>query len=118
MDAEEFVKAVREVVMHAAVDDVVGNLTKPPGRRPAPHLIELSKWFLGLTAENRDMVRRALAEASHAAVFGLFAVLDCARRVDSDKPAGELQFLYERHDDQTILNGELHELLNSESWQR
>jgi hypothetical protein len=47
MDAEQFVDVVRKVVMNAAVQDVVGNLTDPPGRRPAPELVALSKWFLG-----------------------------------------------------------------------
>jgi hypothetical protein len=89
MNAEEFVDVVRKVVMDAAVDGVVSNLTHPPGRKPAPELLELSKWFVTLAADDRDMVRRALAEASHAAVFGLFAALDGARRVDAEQPPGE-----------------------------
>jgi hypothetical protein len=41
------------------------------------------------------MVQLALAEASHAAVFGLFAVLDGVRRVDIEQPPGELELWYE-----------------------
>jgi len=118
MDAEEFVDVIRKVVMDAAVDDVVSILTDPPGRRPAPELLALSKWFLGLAADDRDMVRLALAEASHAAVFGLFAVLDGARRVDSEQPPGELQLWYEGRQGRTMLSGDLHDLLNSEDWRR
>src|SRR5262245_54014841 len=118
MDAEEFVDVVRKVVMDAAVDGVISSLTDPPGKRPAPGLLALSKWYLGLAASDRDMVRRALAEASHAAVFGLFAVLDGARRVDSEQPPGELQLWYEGRAGRTMLSGDLHDLLNSESWHR
>ena len=118
MDAAEFVDVVRKVVMEAAVDGVVSNLTEPPGRRPAPELLALSKWFLGLAADDRTMVRRALDEASHAAVFGLFAVLDGARRIDPEQPPGELQLWYEGHQGRTKLSGDLHDLLNSEGWRR
>jgi hypothetical protein len=118
MDAAEFVDVVRKVVMEAAVDDVVSTLTEPPGRRPSPELLALSKWFLGLGAEDRAMVRRALDEASHAAVFGLFAILDGVRRVDSEQPSGELQLWYEGHQDRTKLSGDLHHLLNAEDWRR
>ena len=116
MDAEEFVEVVRKVVMNAAVEDVVGNLTDPPGRRPAPELVALSKWFLGLLEEDRKMVRRALAGASHAAVFGLFAVLDGVRRVDSEQPPGEFELWYEGRQGRTRLSGDLHDRLNAEDW--
>jgi len=115
MDAEKFVDGVREVVMAAAVKDTVCILENPPGRRPAPELLALSQWYRGLAADDRDMVRRALAEASHAAVFGLFAVLDGVRRVSDDR-SGELKLWYEAPEGRTLLNGDLHDLLNSECW--
>jgi hypothetical protein len=111
MDAQEFVKSVRIVVMDAAVEDVVNNLTNPPGRKSAPSLLALSKWFLALSADDRDMVRQALAEASHAAVFGLFAVLDGARRVDSEQPPGEMELWHKGAQHRTKLSGDLHDLL-------
>src|SRR5215813_8587767 len=115
MDAEKFVDGVREVVMVAAVEDTVCSLKNPLGRRPAPELLALSRWYLGLAANDRDMVRRALNEASHAAVFGLFAVLDGVRRV-SDDHSGELKLWYEGPEGRTLLSGDLHDLLNSELW--
>ena len=118
MDAAEFVDVVRKVVMEAAVDGVVSNLTEPPGKRPAPELLKLSKWFLGLPADDRAMVRRALDEGSHAAVFGLLAVLDGVRRVDPEQPPGKLQLWYEGRQGRTMLSGDLHDLLNSEDWRR
>src|SRR5215470_1790776 len=117
MNAEKFVDGVREVVMAAAVNDTLSNLQSPSGRRPAPELLALSRWYLGLAANDRDMLRRALAEASHAAVFGLFAVLDGVRRVGDEHP-GELKLWYEGPEGRTLLSGDLHDLLNSELWHR
>jgi hypothetical protein len=118
MDAEQFVASIRSVVMHSAVDQVVTTLVDPPGRRPAPELVELSKWYLGLETRDREMVRRILVEASHAAVFGLFAVLDGVRRVDAAQPPGDLELWYEGREGRVKLSGDLHDLLNSEEWRR
>jgi len=118
MDAETFVDLVRTTVMHGSVKGVVATLTDPPGRRPHPHLVALSKWYLGLSADDRDMVGRALAEVSHAAVFHLFALLDGASRVDREDPPGELELSHQGQGGRVVLSGDLHDLLNSEPWYR
>lgn len=104
--------------MLAAVDDVLANLTEPPGRRPAQELIELNKWYLTLSAPDRQALRRALAEASHAAVFGLLAVLDGVRTIDEAQPPGTLELWHNNQGSRTLLNGDLHDLLNSKPWHR
>ena len=118
MDAERFVAAVREHVMDSAVEETISVFVSPPGRQPAPELVALSQWYLGLAPDDRVMVGRALAEASHGAVFGLFAVLDGCRRIDDEKTPCEFQLWYEGRDGRVLLNGVLHEILNSESWYR
>jgi hypothetical protein len=115
MNAQEFATTVRKVVMDAAVNDTVSSLEQPPGRRPASELVALSSWYLALGPTDQDMVRRALATVSYAAVFGLFAVLDGVRRIDEAQPAGELELWYERLGGRQLLSGGLHDLLNSES---
>jgi hypothetical protein len=117
MNAEEFVRVVREVVMNAAVDGVIRNLTDGPGRRE-PELLALSKWFTGLSPDDRDMARRAFTEVSHSAVFRLFAVLDGVKRVDSEQPPGELQLWYEDDQSRIMLSGALHDVLDSEDVRR
>lgn len=116
MNAEEFVDAIRSNVMRSAVEDVIQNLIDPPGRQPAPKLLRFSQWYLALGQRDRDMVRGVLAEVSHAAVFGVFAVLDGVRRVDPAQPPGELELWYTRGGDRTRLDGDLHDELNSEPW--
>jgi hypothetical protein len=116
MNAEEFVDAVRTSVMFGSVDGTIALLTEPPGRNPAPELLAISRWYLALGAHDRDMLRRALAVASHGAVFGVFAVLDGARRIDDEERAAEFQLWYDGAKGRQLLSGDLHDLLNSQPW--
>jgi hypothetical protein len=118
MDPDKFVDAIRVSVMDSAVDAVVASLTTPAGRRPAPELVELSQWYLKLEGADQEMLQRALAQASHAAVFGLFAVLDGARRIDDEQPPCEFQLWYQGREGRRLLSGDLHDSLNSKSWYR
>jgi hypothetical protein len=116
MNAEEFVNALRVHVMRSAVDDAIDTMMNPPGRQRATELTELSTWARGLAEADRSMLRRALVEVAHGAVFGLLAVLDGARRVDERQPPGELELWHEGREGRTKLNGNLHDILNSQSW--
>ena len=118
MEPDKFVDAVRDSVMDGAVDDVITSFTSPAGRQPAPELVELSQWYLKLTSGDQEMLRRALAQASHAAVFGLFTVFDGVRRIDDEQPPCEFQLWYEGRDGRRLLSGNLHDSLNSKSWYR
>ena len=116
MNAREFVSAIRTVVMTAAVTDTISIAEKPPGRRPTADLTELSAWYNALADSDRAMVKRMLTIAARNAVFGLFAVLDGARKVDPlARPDDyfELRHVHEASDD--VLSGPkgepLHELL-------
>lgn len=118
MNAEEFVAAVKLVVLDGAVRDVQSNLASPPGRRPAAGLMRASEWFLGLADEDRSMVMEVAGDAAHAAVFGLLAVLDGVRAIEGHGPKGSLRLVYVSPDgEETVLNDEageeLHDLLNS-----
>jgi hypothetical protein len=84
MNAQDFVAAIRSVVMDAAVADTLSVMKRPPGRRPADELVELGAWYDGLGDSERAMLNRVLALVARNAVFGLFAVLDGARKVDPD----------------------------------
>jgi len=118
MDAEQFVDRVRKSVMEGAVDDTLAILLDPPGRRPAPQLVAISEWYRGLAANDREMVGRALALASHGAVFGVFAILDGARRIDDEPTPVGFQLWSEGKEGRKLLSGGLHDLVNSENWYR
>jgi hypothetical protein len=118
MDASKFVDLVRTQVMEAAVKQVTSTLLAPPGRRPDAEVLALSTWYLGLAKEDQEMVGRALAEASHAAVFGVLAVLDGVARIDPAEPPGELELWYAGEGGRARLDGDLHDFLNSEPWHK
>lgn len=82
MTPSEFVSALKTQCRDAAVEDCVANFTSPPGRKPAQSLIELSRWFNALTAQDREMVVRAMSEVANTTLFGVLAVLDGARAIE------------------------------------
>jgi hypothetical protein len=64
MNTQEFVDAIRLLVMEAAVSDTVS---------------------VGLSGSDREMMKRMLELVSRQAVFGFLAVLDGARKVGSSE---------------------------------
>lgn len=115
MDSQQFVDALRLVVSDAAKSDVPKLLEKPPGRAPAANLREMSAWYLRLSEDDRVMVRRVLAEAVDATMFGLLCVLDGVRALHEPNERGELVLEYVGPQGRTRLNDpqttSLHELL-------
>jgi hypothetical protein len=116
MKAQEFVAAIRTLVIDAAVADTVAVVATPPGRRPAVELVELSAWYNGLAEPDRVMLKRMLGMVARNAVFGLFAVLDGARQVDPTAAASDhFEIRHVQGSSTEVLsgpNGEtLHELL-------
>lgn len=81
MTSDEFVDAIRKVVVDAAVTGTIEIAQSPPGRRPSPDLVEVSGWFKSLGASDKSMVQRMLQMTAHASVFGFLAVLDGSRAV-------------------------------------
>lgn len=94
MTPEQFVDALRKAAIDAAVEGTVTGLERPPGRRPTKDLVEASRWYNSLTAEDRTMVTRVLSMAAHQAVFGVLAVLDGARIIEDDADKGEFRLSF------------------------
>lgn len=113
MDAEAFVAALKEFAGEAAVASVLKTLRAPPGRRPGPELVELSKWFLALTPSDQDAVTRVVVEAARHTLFGVLAALDGARKIDDENGCYLLH--HQSASGDIVLNGpgkpSLHELL-------
>jgi hypothetical protein len=115
MTPEQFVDAVRDTVQTRAVDAGLSALERPPGRRPSPHLVEVSTWYRQLSAQDKSRVRGVATLVARQAVFGFLTVLDGARVIDNGPEKGEFRLLYRKGDrewDLTPTNGvALHELL-------
>lgn len=81
MDTESFVAAIRHHVRDAAIQDTLGKLISPPGRRVPPARAVRSVWFNALNEEDTGHVKRVVEDAVDEAIFGLFAVLDGSRKI-------------------------------------
>ncbi|MEG2804808.1 hypothetical protein [Stenotrophomonas sp.] len=112
MNSEQFVQAIQQHAQDAATDTTMRNLQSPPGRRPAARAVALSQWYNGLSDQDKANVRAVVGEATHAAVFGVLAVLDGVRVVDEEKGRFELFHVGRAR---TLLNPgdrDLHDLLD------
>lgn len=116
MDSYEFVKSIKEVVEEAAIEDTIGSLNNPPGRKPAPALVENSKWYKSLDEADKVRVKSIISDSVSSAVFGMFAVLDGVRSVSSAGERNNLALVHHSNQKQTLLNDPgkalLHEIYN------
>jgi len=115
MTAEEFVRAVRKVVLEAAVESTLGGIDNPPGRRPRRDLLEAHLWYSKLDEASRGQVRRVATMVAEQAVFGLLAVLDGDRVVESSREKGEFRLVFAKGEKQwELTRGDvpLHDLLS------
>lgn len=116
MTSEQFIEALRRVVLESAVDSTIVVLERPPGRRPERAAVETSTWYKGLSDQDRIMLKRALAMTAHHAVFGFLAVLDGVRVVEDDPEKGRFRLLFQKGTTELELNPvdgvPLHDILN------
>jgi hypothetical protein len=84
MDSRSFVDGVHTAVYRTTIDGVTRLLRTPPGRSPRPDLIFLSAWFNALDEHSAEQVREVIRLSVDQSVFGLLAVLDGVRAVDTD----------------------------------
>ena len=90
MTPSDFIEAVKIGVHDASIRGIEAQLRKPSGRAPAPHAVEVSKWFLRLTEDDRECLRKVVALSVHSAVFGMLTVLDGVRSIEERAEKGQL----------------------------
>jgi hypothetical protein len=117
MQPEAFVTVVRQVVEQAAITDVMSQLERPSGRRPSASRVELSAWFAGLTDQDRLRVQAIIADAAHAAVFGMLCALDGSRTILDPDGDGRIELIFRSAAHEKVIattdgrGSALHELL-------
>ena len=115
MTPEDFVNALREVVLTRAVDSTLSAIENPPGRRPRRELIEANAWYQGLSEQERVQLRQVASMVAHQAVFGVLAVLDGARVVEDTPDKGTFKLAFHKGSEEWDLNPPggvpLHDLL-------
>jgi hypothetical protein len=112
MDAETFVDIVKREVHDSGVRDVLETLGRPSGRKPQERLVELSEWFGALPPPDRERVRLVVELAVHSGVFGLLAVLDGVRAIESGANKGSLDLTYSRGSERQVLTAPANDFLH------
>ena len=104
MTREDFVKAVKTEALDTAVRDTILDLQDPAGRKPAISLIRIHEWYEALDAESQKFVEQVARMAAESATFGLMAILDGVRAVESGGDKGALVLEYRKGTTKTLLN--------------
>jgi len=118
MTPEQFIDALKNVVLEASVEATVANLERPPGRRPKQELLEASALYHRLSDGDRALLESVARMAAHHAVFGLLAVIDGVRAVEDGPDKGRFRLTFRKGDQELELNPAhglpLHDILNQE----
>jgi hypothetical protein len=119
MDTPTFVELLRQTVVIPATKDTISQIETPSGRNPSDDRKRRATWLNALSAEEREHVEYAIAQAAKAATFGIFCVLDGARVIENNPHRGHLELRYINGTTDTLLASSaedipltpLHELL-------
>lgn len=106
MTPDEFVHALDVAVHEAAATGTMEALRKPPGRRPDPDLVELSRWFHGLGPDDKAAVSRVADLASKQATYNFLLVLDGLLAIEPQGEKGRICLYYEKGESRTQLSGD------------
>ena len=113
MNPKAFVDAIKIAVLRDAAEGTMQVLERPPGRRPASEIQELSKWFQRLSATDRDALAKVTKFAARQAVHNFLALLDGIAAFEPIGPKGKLELYYVKDGSRTLLNDENAEELTS-----
>ena len=104
MTREELVKTIKTHVLDVAVTDTISDLEAPPGRAPRQSQRAAQKWYSTLDQTSKEFVEHVARMAAESATFGVLAMLDRVRAVDS-RDEGELVLEYRKGGQSVRLNG-------------
>ncbi|PLR81426.1 hypothetical protein CVD25_20325 [Bacillus canaveralius] len=118
MNNESFIERIKMYVRDVAIEDVILNLNKPPGRKPRQRHVIQSQWFNNLCSNDQNILKEIIQEAIDEAIFGFLATLDGVRIIeDNDEQKGEFKLTYTLGDKKERLNDPdkeyLHDIYNS-----
>jgi len=119
MTAEEFIAAIKVAVHDAAAAGVIASVEQPSGRKPAESIVHLSAWYNSLSDADKDNVSAMVTHGIHAALFGLFAVIDGVRAIEGVGEKSEFTLVQKRDGIESPINSLsvlLHDIYQAEVW--
>lgn len=93
MTTEEFVQAIK-VILKSALAGLLKTIMVPPGRRPAPELIQISHFYNKLNEEDKRIFSVALELAAKQSACNILSVLDGAVSIEPIGEKGKLELFY------------------------
>jgi hypothetical protein len=113
MTPEVFIRAIQTVVTRSSVNGVLENILHPPGRKPPPELVEISKWFAGLDDNSRKKVKEVMELVASQSTYNFLLVLDDLLTLESTDQKGRIEIFYRKGSTQIWLNSPASEPLTS-----
>jgi len=104
MNQNYFVEVLRKVVVDQSVNDMLLNLDKPPGSKPTEDILKQSKFYLGLSNDQKIDLKSVLNETAEMTLFGLLCVLDGVRAIEEHGEKGSLELWYRKGDFTHLIN--------------
>lgn len=118
MTPEFFVESLEKHCRDGAVEDCIANLMKPPGRKPAESLVQLSSWFRALPPNDQEMVALAMKQSADATLFGVLCVIDGVRVIENGPEKSVFELSASRQGIRSVISpntSNLHDLLADEA---
>src|SRR5687768_10106031 len=104
MNRQNFIDAIKQVVIENSKIAIQSNLEKPSGKEPARQLVELSGWYNKLDIKDQSMILKLVRESIEMTVFGFLCVLDGVRAIENTEVKGHLKLYYEKEKKSVLLN--------------
>ena len=114
MTPEKFVTELKADV-RKGVEGTLNYLANPPGKNPPEHLGVLSKWYRGLSDEDKELAQMAMEYAAEGSLWNLLNVLDACYDLPSSV-GGVFELYYVKGDQRIRLNepdNYLHDIFNN-----
>ena len=118
MNDEDFVDAIKKHVFDSAIEDVMSQIDSPSGRKPSDALLRLNGWFHEQDEDAKSKIRQCVKEGAHAALFGMFCVLDGVRLIHEELRDGQLRLVLQTDKQEIVLSDNqgfsgLHDIFNA-----
>ena len=118
MNSEDFVSRIKEVIHDDVVSNLIHYLENPTGRKPHKSIIHLKEYLANLSENEKVMLQKVIAHATHSSIFGFLTVLDGVRVIENPSERGELKLYWEQGDEKVLLNNSegqyLHDIYQAE----
>ena len=90
MNQNTFVDSLKSVVLDGLSSELAQSWQDPPGRFRSEERLRRFEWLTKMSASDRELLEAFGSDVARAAIFGVLAVLDGARKIE-DASTGHLE---------------------------